>query len=166
MHQSDLDNQRVILYSDGACSGNPGNGGYGTVLLYKKDGQIHRKELSGGFELTTNNRMELLGVIKGLEALKRKSLVSVYTDSKYVVDAIEKNWLKSWKQKGWKNSQKKPVKNQDLWEALDALISFHQVKFNWVKGHAGHEENERCDFLAVEASKTNLSKDIGYKGEE
>lgn len=166
MHQSALDNQKVVLYSDGACSGNPGNGGYGTVLLFKKDGVVHRKELSGGYEHTTNNRMELLGVIKGLEALKRQSVVSVFTDSKYVVDAIEKNWLQSWKQKGWKNSQKKPVKNRDLWEMLDGLLNLHEVKFHWVKGHAGFEENERCDVLAVEASRAKLSIDIGYKGEE
>ena len=166
MHQADLDNRQVVLYSDGACSGNPGNGGYGTVLLYKKDGEVHRKELSGGYLLTTNNRMELLGVIRGLEALKRKSAVSIYTDSKYIVDAITKNWLVSWKNKGWKNAQKKPVKNRDLWEKLDALIHFHEAQFHWVKGHAGLEENERCDTLAVEASKGELEEDNGYKGDE
>jgi ribonuclease HI len=167
MHSADLDNQKVVVYTDGACSGNPGHGGYGCVMLYKKDNTIHRKELSQGYRLTTNNRMEMLGVIRALEALKKPSSVVVYSDSKYVIDAIKKGWLISWKKKGWINSQKKPVKNRDLWELFDKQLNIHDIKFVWVRGHAGVHENEVCDTLAVEASKSNnLIEDKGYNGSD
>lgn len=136
----------VEIFTDGACSGNPGPGGYGVVLRY---GSVE-KELSGGEKATTNNRMELTGVIKGLTALKRPCRVILTTDSKYVCDSINKGWLYGWKKKGWIKSDKKPVLNVDLWEQLLPLLEKHEVMFNWVKGHAGHPENERCDKLAVE----------------
>lgn len=137
----------VIIYTDGACSGNPGVGGYGTVLLYG----TARKELSEGYQKTTNNRMELLAVIKGLEALKEPCQVSLYSDSKYVVDAIEKGWVKKWQANGWKRNQKEMALNVDLWERLLPLLEKHKVKLIWVKGHADNKENERCDFLARQA---------------
>lgn len=137
--------KEVTIYSDGACSGNPGPGGYGTVLVYYGI----EKELSEGFESTTNNRMELLGCIKGLEALKEPCKVTVVSDSKYLCDAINQGWLESWKNRGWKKADKKPVLNQELWERLDRLLSVHTVTFEWIKGHNGHKYNERCDTLAV-----------------
>ncbi len=147
----------VIIYTDGACSGNPGPGGYGVVMLA---GGEHRLELSHGYKHTTNNRMELLGVIAGLETLKRPCNVKLYSDSKYVVDAIEKGWLKSWQAKGWKKADKKPVLNIDLWKRLLPMLAKHKVNFIWVKGHAANIENERCDVLAVEASQEpNLEDD-------
>lgn len=133
----------VELYTDGACSGNPGPGGWGVLLRYGE----HQKELNGGEKETTNNRMEMMAVIEGLKALKRSSTVVVYTDSKYVLDGVTK-WLDGWKAKGWKTADKKPVKNQDLWEKLDSALVEHDVTFKWVKGHAGHPENERADYLA------------------
>lgn len=147
----------IIIYTDGAARGNPGPGGYGTVLLSGK----HRKELSGGFKLTTNNRMELLAVIMGLEALKNQnSNVTVYSDSKYVVDSIEKGWVFNWVKKGFKGK-----KNTDLWQRFLKVYHKHKVKFVWVKGHANIPENERCDELAVQASsQANLPNDIGYTG--
>ncbi|MCD8328975.1 MAG: ribonuclease HI [Ruminococcus sp.] len=141
--------KEVIMYTDGACSGNPGPGGYGTILKYGN----HTKELSGGEESTTNNRMELSAVIAGLSALKEPCKVLVYSDSKYVVDAISLGWAESWKARGWKKSNKEPALNVDLWEKLLALINIHDVTFYWVKGHAGQPENERCDALAVAESK-------------
>ena len=135
----------IVLYTDGAAKGNPGPGGYGAVLKFGK----HRKELSEGFRLTTNNRMELLAVIKGLEAIKSdEHKISVYSDSKYVVDAINKGWLSSWIKKNYKGK-----KNVDLWQRLLPLLKKYQVSFIWVKGHAGNVENERCDELAVEAAE-------------
>ena len=153
---------KVNIYTDGACSGNPGTGGYGTILVYvDSDGVKHEKELSDGYKLTTNNRMELLAVITGLEALKVPCEVTVYSDSKYVVDAFNNNWIDGWIQKGWKTSGKSPVKNVELWQRLIAAKDKHNVEFIWVKGHAGHEYNERCDALAVNASKQeNLKSDI------
>jgi ribonuclease HI len=136
----------IDLFTDGACSGNPGPGGWGALLRWNG----HEKELSGGEAETTNNRMELMAVIKGLEALKKPSRVTVYSDSKYVIECVQK-WLPGWKAKGWKTADKKPVKNRDLWEALDSAMSPHIVVFQWVKGHAGHAENERVDKLAVAA---------------
>ncbi len=133
----------VELYTDGACSGNPGPGGWGVVLRYNG----HEKELNGGEGETTNNRMELMAAIKGLEALKHKCRVELYTDSKYVMDGITK-WIHGWKEKGWKTANKKPVKNQDLWKMLDKQMEKHDVNFHWVKGHNGHPENERADELA------------------
>ena len=135
----------VYIYSDGACSGNPGPGGYGVIL--RCDGR--EKELSGGAPDTTNNRMELSGVIAGLEALKFPCKVILQTDSRYVVDGIEKGWARSWQRNNWIKSDKKPALNRELWERLLELLEVHEVKFVWIKGHAGHEENERCDRLAV-----------------
>ena len=138
----------VYIFSDGACSGNPGPGGYGVIL--RCDGR--EKELSGGEPNTTNNRMELSGVIAGLEALKYPCRVVVQTDSRYVVDGIEKGWARSWRRNNWIKSDKKPALNKDLWERLLELLEVHEVSFVWIKGHAGHEENERCDRLAVRAA--------------
>ena len=140
-----MDKKTVYIFSDGACSGNPGPGGYGVIL--RCDGK--EKELSGGETHTTNNRMELMGVITGLEALKYPCKVILQTDSKYVVDSVMKGWAKSWQENGWKKSDKKTALNVDLWEKLLALLEIHDVTFNWIKGHAGHAENERCDTLAV-----------------
>lgn len=135
----------VEIFTDGACSGNPGPGGYGAILRVGE----HVKELSGGDANTTNNRMELMGVIAALSALKYPCDVVLTTDSKYVVDSVTKGWAKGWKAKGWIKSDKKPALNVDLWEKLLDLLDVHNVKFVWVKGHAGHPENERCDELAV-----------------
>ena len=136
----------VYLYTDGACSGNPGPGGYGAILKY---GQ-HVKEICGGDENTTNNRMELLGVIKGLEALNEPCHVVLTSDSKYVIDALSLGWAEKWKQNGWKRNKKDAALNPDLWEQLLNLTTIHEMEYNWVKGHAGHPENERCDKMAVE----------------
>ncbi|MBR6695387.1 MAG: ribonuclease HI [Oscillospiraceae bacterium] len=146
--------KRVEIFTDGACSGNPGPGGYGAILKYGE----HIKELSGGEEQTTNNRMELTAVITALEALKEPCLVILTTDSKYVVDGLEKGWAKSWRENGWKKKDKKPALNPDLWGRLLDLLEVHEVKFNWVKGHAGHPENERCDELAVNFYTENYLK--------
>lgn len=135
----------VEIFTDGACSGNPGPGGYGAILRVGE----HIKEISGGEPQTTNNRMELMGVIAALSALKYPCDVILTTDSKYVVDSVTKGWAKGWKAKGWIKSDKKPALNVDLWEKLLDLLEVHNVKFVWVKGHAGHPENERCDRLAV-----------------
>lgn len=135
----------VEIYSDGACSGNPGPGGFGAIL--RCDG--HEKELSGGDAHTTNNRMELLGVITALEALKFPCEVRITTDSKYVVDGITKGWAAGWRKRGWKKSDGKPALNPDLWARLLDLLEIHKCEFCWIKGHAGHVENERCDRLAV-----------------
>ncbi|MDE5681868.1 MAG: ribonuclease HI, partial [Mailhella sp.] len=151
--------KEVNLYSDGSCLGNPGKGGYGVILEFKGK----KQELSEGFSLTTNNRMELSGVIAGLNKLKEACTVNIYTDSQYVAKAIKQGWLENWKKNGWKNSQKKPVKNQDLWMELDKALSRHNVTFNWIKGHAGHPENERCDELArTSANAENLAEDTGF----
>ncbi len=153
--------QNVIIFTDGACLGNPGPGGYGAVLLCGDE----RREFSGGRKLTTNNRMELLACIVALEELAEPSVVSITTDSRYVHDAIEKRWLASWQKKGWVNSERKPVKNQDLWLRLLPLLSRHKVKFSWVRGHTGHPENERCDVLARQAANSRgLEADAGYPG--
>ena len=135
----------VEMFTDGACSGNPGPGGYGVILRCGG----HEKELSGGAADTTNNRMELSGVIEGLKALKYPCEVRITTDSKYVVDSITKGWAMKWQANGWIKADKKPALNRDLWEELLGLLSTHRVTFVWVKGHAGHPENERCDALAV-----------------
>ncbi len=146
----------VEIFSDGACSGNPGPGGFGAIL--RCDGR--EKEISGGEPHTTNNRMELLGVITALEALKYPCEVRVTTDSKYVVDGISKGWAAGWKKRGWKKSDGKPALNPDLWERLLALLEIHKTEFVWIKGHAGHPENERCDRLAVSEREkfSNVSK--------
>ena len=137
--------KKVDIYTDGACSGNPGPGGWGTILIYNG----HEKEMSGGEAETTNNKMELTAVIKGLAALKEPCEVTVTTDSKYVCDAINQGWLSKWVTNNWRKADKKPVLNVDLWEQLLPLLSKHNVKFVWVKGHNDHPQNERCDKLAV-----------------
>ncbi len=156
------DKMHVELYTDGACSGNPGAGGYGSILRYKDvSGKYHEKELSQGYKYTTNNRMELLAVIVGLESLKKSCQVKITSDSKYFIDAIEKKWLDGWQKKNWKNASKQPVKNIDLWKRLIDAMKPHEIELVWVKGHNGHEFNERCDELAVNAYKTeNLLDDI------
>lgn len=138
--------KNVEIFTDGACSGNPGKGGWGAVLRY----QGKEKELCGGAADTTNNRMELTAVIEALSALKEPCDVTLTTDSKYVVDAVQKGWVYSWKKNGWRKADKKPALNVDLWEQLLPLLEKHKVNFVWVKGHNGHPENERCDTLAVE----------------
>ena len=135
----------VTLYTDGACSGNPGPGGWGAILEF----QGIEKELSGGESSTTNNRMELTAVIRGLEALKESCIVELYSDSKYVIDGLSKGWAESWRKNGWRKADKKPALNPDLWEQLLNLISKHQLNYHWVKGHAENPKNNRCDELAV-----------------
>ncbi len=135
--------KRVVLYTDGACSGNPGPGGWGCLLIYKKN----QKELSGGAKVTTNNRMEITAVIEGLKLLKQPCVVDLYTDSKYVLEGATK-WLEGWIQKNWRRADKKPVSNVDLWQELVPLLHRHQIVWHWVKGHAGEAGNERVDMLA------------------
>ena len=141
----------VTIYTDGACSGNPGPGGWGAILMYGP----HSRELSGGEAATTNNRMELTAVIEGLSALKEPCDVTLTSDSKYVLDAIEKGWARSWKRNGWRKADKKPALNADLWDRLLTLLDIHTVRLVWVRGHQGHPENERCDQLAVAQSKAH-----------
>ena len=137
---------RVLLYTDGACSGNPGPGGWAYILRHPASGK--EREASGGEAMTTNNRMELRAVIEGLTAITRPSAVELYSDSKYVLHGLEE-WMAGWKAKGWRTAGKKPVKNVELWKQLDELIKAHTVSFHWIPGHTGHPENERCDRLAV-----------------
>lgn len=154
---------KVSLYTDGAARGNPeGPGGYGAILQFTdSQGVLHEREFSQGYKKTTNNRMELMAVIVGLEALNRECEVQIYTDSKYVSDAFNEHWIDGWKRNGWKNSQKKAVKNSELWKRLLAAMEIHQVHFNWVKGHNGHPLNERCDKLATSAADgTQLLDDV------
>lgn len=141
----------VQIYTDGAARGNPdGPGGYGAVLqFWDSKGQLHEKELSQGYIKTTNNRMELMAAIAGLEALNRPCRVELYSDSKYLVDGVQKGWAVSWRKNGWRKGNKEPALNPDLWGRLLDLLEVHQVTLHWVKGHAGHPENERCDALAV-----------------
>lgn len=145
---------KVTIYTDGAARGNPeGPGGYGTVLHYVDGaGRLHEREYSAGYKKTTNNRMELMAVITGVEALKRPCEVEIISDSKYVTDAFNQNWIGGWLKKNWKTSTNKPVKNVDLWKRLLKALEPHQARFTWVKGHAGHPENERCDELATSAA--------------
>jgi len=138
-----MKNQTVVVHTDGACSGNPGPGGWGVILRYGE----REKELKGGEALTTNNRMELTAAIMALEALTRPATVKLHTDSQYLRDGISK-WIHGWKRNGWKTSDKKPVKNADLWQRLDLALRHHQVTWHWVRGHAGHDANERADELA------------------
>lgn len=154
--------KNVIMYTDGACRGNPGLGGYGTILEYtNKKGEKHIKELSGGYKNTTNNRMELMAVIKGLECLKTPCSIIIYTDSKYIVNAFNKGWLKNWVANNWTRGKKKEaVKNVDLWKQLLKYGQIHSYELKWVKGHAGHPQNEHCDQLATTAADgTNLIED-------
>ena len=152
----------VDLYTDGACSGNPGPGGCAAILVHGP----HRKEITRGFRRTTNNRMELLAVLLGLRALKDPCIVNIHTDSRYVMDAIEEGWLQRWKTNGWRTTARKPVKNADLWKDLDAELAPHETRFHWIKGHSGHPENTRCDTLAVAASKAPaLEIDSAFEAE-
>ena len=154
----------VSIFTDGAARGNPdGPGGYGTILQYTdKEGTLHEKELSQGYLRTTNNRMELMAAIAGLEALNRPCLIDLYSDSKYLVDAFNQNWIENWVRNDWKRGKSGPVKNIDLWKRLLSAMELHKVRFIWVKGHAGHPENERCDRLAVKAATSrNLIPDEG-----
>ena len=152
--------KHVIIYTDGACIGNPGPGGYAAVLIY----QNKRREISGGFKNTTNNRMELMAVIKALEALKEPCKVTLYSDSQYLVESLNKGWVKRWQSRGWKRNKKHMAQNIDLWKRLLELLKIHEVEFKWTRGHAGTPENERCDKLANEAAtKSNLPEDPGNK---
>ena len=154
------DVKRVMIYTDGGCIYNPGSGGYGVVLIYGR----HRKEMSGGFRLTTNNRMELLAAITGLEALKRHCRVTIYSDSQYVVNAIEKGWAKRWRATDWWRNKEERAQNPDLWDRLLRLCESHDVTFVWVRGHAGNKENERCDELArAAATGAHLATDAIYE---
>ncbi len=150
---------KIIIYTDGACTGNPGAGGYGAVLI----NGASRQEISGGYKLTTNNRMEMMGAISALKSLNTKSTVTLHSDSKYIVDAVIKGWAKKWQANGWRRNAKEMAKNPDLWQELLDLCKKHDVNFVWVRGHSGIPENERCDRLAVAAArKPNLPPDIGY----
>lgn len=147
----------VEIYTDGACSGNPGPGGYGVIL---KSG-MHQREISAGFKKTTNNRMEMRAVIEGLRLLKESCQVNVYSDSKYLVDAVQKGWARRWQKNNWYRNVREKALNTDLWTTLLELLDNHQVKFHWVRGHDGHSENERCDQLAVQATNgENLQNDL------
>ncbi len=155
---------KVTIYTDGSARGNPdGPGGYGALLRYIDGrGNVHEREYSAGYKRTTNNRMELMAAIVGLEALKKPCEVTLVSDSKYLTDAFNRNWVGGWLRNGWRNSQKQPVKNTDLWKRLLAAKEPHQVTFQWVKGHAGHPENERCDELATTAADgEDLLDDFG-----
>ncbi|WP_091229902.1 ribonuclease HI [Anaerobium acetethylicum] len=154
---------QVKMYTDGAARGNPdGPGGYGTVIIYRDaKGIVHKREYSGGYKKTTNNRMELMAAIRGLQALTKPCSVELYSDSKYLVDAFNQKWIDGWIKKGWKRGKNEPVKNIDLWKELLEAKAMHQVTFIWVKGHAGHEMNERCDELATSAADgDNLMDDV------
>jgi ribonuclease HI len=151
--------EHITIYTDGACLGNPGPGGYGIILLYHG----HRRELSGGYRKTTNNRMEIMAAIVGLEALKEKCKVTLYSDSEYLVKAMSRGWARRWRANGWKRNKQEKALNPDLWERLLRLCEHHEVHFNWVKGHGGTLENTRCDELAVQAAQEpNLPRDEGY----
>ena len=148
MAAAESDMTQVELFTDGACSGNPGPGGWGYILRHPASGKV--REAAGAEAMTTNNRMELTAVIEGLTALSRRSVVELYSDSQYVLNGL-KTWLADWKKRGWKTAAKKPVKNADLWRRLDELTQVHEVRFHWIRGHQGHPENERADALAVAA---------------
>jgi ribonuclease HI len=157
--RADLATGKVVIFTDGASTGNPGPGGYGIVLLSGEG----RQELSGGFRCTTNNRMELMGVIAALQGLQRPAQVVLYSDSRYVVDGIQKGWARRWRSRGWMRDAENRAENTDLWAQLLDLLDQHKVEFRWVRGHASHPENERCDRLAVEAAhQKNLPEDAGF----
>jgi ribonuclease HI len=152
--------KQVTLYTDGGCINNPGPGGYGAIMVYNQ----HQKELSGGFRLTTNNRMEIYAAIAGLEALKEPCRVTLFSDSQYLVHAIEKGWARRWQANGWKRNNKEKAINPDLWERLLKFTEIHDVTFQWLRGHAGHAENERCDELAKAAARgSKLAIDEVYE---
>ena len=153
--------KNVEIYTDGACTGNPGKGGFGAVLIYNGN----EKQISRGYRKTTNNRMELMAAIEALKLLKEPCNVELYSDSKYLTDAINQKWLASWQKNGWKKSDKKPVLNADLWGEIVRLTDIHNVTFIWVKGHAGHKYNELCDTLAVDAYN-NHAENIDYNYEQ
>lgn len=151
--------RKVVIHTDGACKGNPGPGAFGAVLVCGN----HRKEISAGYRLTTNNRMELRAAIAALELLSEPCEIELHSDSKYLIDAIKKNWIDGWKRRGWLTAAKQPVKNQDLWQSLVNAMTPHRIHWHWVKGHAGHRENERCDELANQAvASGNLMEDTGF----
>lgn len=153
--------KKLEIHTDGACSGNPGPGGYGAILKYGS----HMKELSQGYKHTTNNRMEMRALIAAIESLKETCQLDIYSDSKYIVDAVNKGWAKNWRAKGWMRNKKDKALNPDLWARLLDLLDQHPFTISWVKGHAGHFENERCDELAVAAcSSANLIEDTGFSG--
>lgn len=163
--------KEITIYTDGACRGNPGPGGFGSVLIFvDTKGDIHRKELSGGYRLTTNNRMEILAFIEALEALKEPCRIDLYSDSKYVVDAITQGWIEKWKRFGWYKDakRKEKAKNVDLWKRLESAMAGHEITFHWVKGHADDQENNRCDELAVSAALNSASLKIDevYESEQ
>ena len=159
-----MKNVEVEIYTDGACSNNPGVGGYGAILFYQdSNGQVHEKKLSKGFNMTTNNRMELMAVIDALSVLKKPCKVKLYSDSKYVVDSINQKWLDGWVKKNWRLNTNNPVKNIDLWKKYIEIAKAHEIEFIWVKGHASNKYNELCDKMAVEARNSgNLSIDEGF----
>ena len=159
---------KVIIYTDGAAKINPdGPGGYGAILQYTDTkGKLHEKEMSAGYDKTTNNRMELMGVITALEELKRPCEVDLFTDSQYITNAFNRGWIANWKKNGWRNSANKPVKNLELWQRLIAAARKHTVTWNWVRGHSGHPENERCDALAVAAAEQPSGELLHDDGKE
>ena len=152
-----MSKKTIHIFTDGSCLGNPGPGGYGAVMIYNN----HRKELSGGYFQTTNNRMELLAPIVALNALNEACQVEITTDSQYVKNGINQ-WIHNWRKNGWKTKDKKPVKNADLWKLLDEAVNRHDMNWHWVKGHSGHPENERCDDLAREAANNPTQPDEGF----
>ena len=154
--------KEVTIYTDGACRGNPGPGGYAAVLIYKG----RKKTIKGGYRHTTNNRMELLGVIEGLKALKEKCNVHIFSDSKYICDAVNKGWINKWKMKNWMRTPNESVKNPDLFKELDYMLTQHSAKISWVKGHAGNELNDEADLAAVEASKETSKFEIDVEFEK
>jgi len=152
--------KQVTIYTDGACIGNPGPGGYGIVLLYGE----HRREIAGGFRRTTNNRMELTAAIVGLQALKERCQVTLYSDSQYLVNAMTQGWAERWRANNWRRNRHEPALNPDLWQQLLDLCAQHDVSFTWVRGHAGDRENERCDQLSMEAAmRADLPPDAAYE---
>ena len=157
--------KRVSIYTDGSCLGNPGPGGWAALLTL--EGTAHSKEIAGGYRLTTNNRMEIMAVVAALAALRESCEVALFTDSQYVANAVEKGWLASWRKNGWVKADRKPVRNADLWQALLPELDRHKVQLRWIQGHAGHPENERCDFLARDfASRADLPPDPGFRAED